>query len=118
MAANVSLSPVPDWSDVLRIGLALPGVEESTSYRPALPEAARPDVREHEPARAGRARRAHPAARSSRLRIAARPDVYFVTPHYEGYGCVLLRLDGVDEDELAGAIEDAWEYVARTRRRR
>ncbi len=45
------------------------------------------------------------------LRVAARPDVYFVTPHYEGYGCVLLRLERVDEDELAGAIEDAWEYA-------
>jgi hypothetical protein len=30
---------------------------------------------------------------------------------------VLLRLDAGDEEELAGAIEDAWEYANTTRRR-
>jgi len=30
---------------------------------------------------------------------------------------VLLRLDSVDEDELAGAIEDAWEHADTKRRR-
>ena len=41
----------------------------------------------------------------------ARPDAYFLTPHYEGWQCVLVRLDAVDEDELAGRIEDAWAYI-------
>ena len=116
MAANVSLSPVPDWNDVLRIGLALPDVEESTSYRqPCLKRRGRTFVN-MSPHESG-ALVVHIPLEEQPLRIAARPDVYFVTPHYEGYGCVLLRLDKVDEDELAGAIKDAWEYGDTKRRR-
>jgi hypothetical protein len=47
------------------------------------------------------------------LLISARPDAYFVTPHYEGWEAVLVRLDAVDEEELAGRIEDAWEFMSR-----
>ncbi len=116
MAANVSLSLVPDWSDVLRIGLALADVEESTSYgQPALKLRKRTFVTmsSHE---AG-ALVVHIPVEEQPLRIAARPDVYFITPHYEGYGSVLLRLELVDEDELAGAIEDAWEHAGTKPRR-
>ena len=116
MAANVSLSPVPGWDHVLRIGLALPDVEESTSYRqPCLKLRGRTflNMSPHEPG----ALVVHLPIEEQPLRIAARPDVYFVTTHYEGYGCVLLRLDVVDEDELAGAIEDAWEHAGSRRRR-
>ena len=116
MAGNVSLSLVPDWSDVLRIGLALPGVEESTSYRqPSLKARGRTflNMSPHEPGTLV----VHVPHEEQPLRIAARPAVYFVTPHYEGYGCVLLRLEVVDEDELAGAIEDAWEHASTKRRR-
>ena len=116
MAANVSLSPVAGWDDVLRIGLALPDVEESTSYRqPCLKVRGRAFVN-LSPSEPG-ALVVHVPLEEQPLRIAARPDVYFVTPHYEGYGCVLLRLDVVDEDELAGAIEDAWEHGSAGRRR-
>ena len=36
------------------------------------------------------------------------PDVYFTTPHYDGYPFVLARLEAIDRAELAGLIEDAW----------
>ena len=49
------------------------------------------------------------------LLIQAKPDVYFVTPHYEGWDAVLVRLDAVDEDELAGRLEDSWEHMSRKR---
>lgn len=52
------------------------------------------------------------------LLIAARPDVYFVTPHYAGWAAVLVRLDVVEEDELAGRIEDAYAYVQAKRPRK
>ena len=32
--------------------------------------------------------------------IESEPEVYFVTPHYENYGYVLVRLDVVERDEL------------------
>ena len=44
--------------------------------------------------------------------IAARPDVYFITPHYAGTPYVLVRLATVDEQELDGLLVDAWRLTA------
>jgi hypothetical protein len=110
---------MPTWADVRRIALALPGAEEATTYgQPCFKVNGRPFVN------TGRVEgaivtRASDADRD--LLIAARPDVYFVTPHYAGWEAVLVRLDAVDEDELAGRIEDAWDYMSQkapARRRR
>jgi hypothetical protein len=40
--------------------------------------------------------------------LAARPDVYFTTPHFDGYPAVLLRLDVVDVAALEELISEAW----------
>ena len=100
---------MPDWEDVRRIALGLPDVEESTSYRhPCFKVNGRPFVNvSREPgAIATRA-----PEEEVELLIRANPDVYFVTPHYLGWEAVLVRLDAVDEDELAGRLEDAWQFV-------
>ena len=34
------------------------------------------------------------------------------TPHYEDSPHVLVRLEAIDRDELAGLIEDAWRLIA------
>lgn len=39
---------------------------------------------------------------------ADRPDVYFTTPHFNGYPAVLVRLDAIDEAELVELITEAW----------
>jgi len=39
---------------------------------------------------------------------ADRPDVYFTTPHFNGYPAVLVRLDEIDEAELVELITEAW----------
>jgi hypothetical protein len=39
------------------------------------------------------------------------PDVFFVTPHYEGYPAVLVRFT-VPPDQLAELVEDAWRLRA------
>jgi hypothetical protein len=44
--------------------------------------------------------------------LAADPGVYFTEPHYDGYPAVLVRLDQVDVDELAGLLTDAWSCLA------
>ena len=36
------------------------------------------------------------------------PDVYFTTPHFDGYPAVLVRLDRISLDELQEAIVEAW----------
>jgi hypothetical protein len=39
--------------------------------------------------------------------IEAAPDIYFDDDHYRGYPAVLVRLDAVEEDELAALLADA-----------
>lgn len=36
------------------------------------------------------------------------PDVLFSTPHYEGYGAMLVRLDRAIETDLVDWLEDAY----------
>ena len=43
------------------------------------------------------------------------PDVFFTTPHYDGYPAVLVRLEAVDPAQLAELIEDAWRVQAAKR---
>ena len=52
------------------------------------------------------------------LLMRARPDMYFLTPHYEGWEAVLVRLYAVDEEELAGRIEDAYAFIDAKRPRK
>lgn len=40
--------------------------------------------------------------------IADSPDIYFTTPHFDGYAAVLVRLDRVGVDELRELIIEAW----------
>jgi hypothetical protein len=47
--------------------------------------------------------------------LADRPDVYFTTPHFDGYPAVLVVLEQVELQELGDLIVDAW--LARAPRR-
>ncbi|MFF4255011.1 MmcQ/YjbR family DNA-binding protein [Streptomyces sp. NPDC001663] len=40
--------------------------------------------------------------------LASDPDVYFTTPHFDGYPAVLVRLDRIDAAELGELIVEAW----------
>lgn len=42
------------------------------------------------------------------LILDSNPDVYFTSPHYRGYPGVQIRLERVDNEELAQRLEDAW----------
>ena len=44
--------------------------------------------------------------------IAADPEKFFTEPHYNGYPAVLVRLDAIDNDELAELLTDAWRCAA------
>ena len=107
---------MPTWDDVRRIASALPDAEDTTSYgRPCFKVNGRPFVN------TGRVEgaivtRAPDVERD--LLISARPDAYFVTPHYEAWEAVLVRLDAVDEDELAGRLEDSYAFIRDKPKRR
>lgn len=50
--------------------------------------------------------------------LRAHPQVLFSTPHYEGHGAYLCRLDEVDEVLLADLLEYAWREKASAAERR
>jgi hypothetical protein len=108
------------WEDVSRIAWSLPGVEESTSWGPpAFKVNGRAFVH---PSREDGAIYLPRPQEEVDLLLSAQPDVYFQTPHYEGWG-VLVRLAAVDDGELAGAVEDSYVFQRdkkplRPRRRR
>lgn len=40
--------------------------------------------------------------------VADDPDVYFTTPHFDGYPAVLIQLEQISPEELEEAIVEAW----------
>jgi hypothetical protein len=42
------------------------------------------------------------------LILDSNPEVYFTSPHYNGYPGVQIRLEAIDRDELQERLEDAW----------
>ncbi len=102
---------MPSWDDVVAIGLRLPGVEVATSYgTPALKVKGKGMCRLRTDPDALVVRVLDLADREALLQ--GSPEVFFSTPHYDGYPYVLVRLDAVGRDELAELIEDAWRIRA------
>jgi hypothetical protein len=44
--------------------------------------------------------------------IAAEPDKFFTTPHYDGHAIVLVRLGAVDREELTELVIESWRLRA------
>ena len=40
--------------------------------------------------------------------LADQPDLFFTTPHFEGYPAVLVRLDEIGPEDLRETIVEAW----------
>jgi hypothetical protein len=98
-----------DWETVRAIAGALPGAEESTTYgQPAFKVGGKlfawisPDRH----AEGALAVRVDPEEKE--FAIAANPDVFFQTAHYEGHPILLVRLDRVDRAQLEERIEESW----------
>lgn len=97
------------WTDVVELARGLPEIEESTSYgRPAL------KVRGKFVA----ALRTDPDAvvvkcdlEEKPFLLETRPDVLFETPHYHGYGAMLVRLEA-SKEELWEFLVDSWLLAA------
>jgi hypothetical protein len=45
--------------------------------------------------------------------LAAAPEVYYITPHYQGYPGVLVRLHRVTPDILRDLLRMAYRFVLR-----
>jgi hypothetical protein len=103
-----------EWKDVVEIGSRFPGVEEGTSYgTPSMKVRGKFMCRLRTNPDALVVRVIDLADRDALLK--GEPDVFFITPHYEGYPAVLVRLDAVGRELLAELIEDAWRIQASKR---
>ena len=102
-----------NFETVRKIGLALPGVEQSMAYgAPAL------KVRGKLLACVPAHRSAEPGSLAVRVGfddraelLAAAPDVYYVTDHYLDYSAVLVRLSRVTPDVLRDLLGMAHKFV-------
>ena len=96
------------WKTVTKLGMRLPEAEESTSYgTPALKVKGKLFARLREE---GDILAIYTEEKEALM--AADADVYFSTPHYDGYPMVLVRLPKVKEAELRELLTDAWRMRA------
>lgn len=114
------------WDDVRRIALALPQTVELPSHdglfawrvkdktfvweRPLRRAdlAALGDAAPDGPILCARV----PDLGAKEALLADDSDVYFTTPHFNGYPAVLVRLDRIDEAELTELVTEAWYALA------
>jgi hypothetical protein len=108
---------MPTWDDVVAIASALPEVEESTSYRtPALKVRGRGFARLRAEAEGGLVLMCQLDEKEALL--ASGDPAFYTTPHYDGYGAILVDLEKVSREQLAELIEDAWREKAPARLRK
>ena len=97
----------------MKIGAALPDVEQTTSWGAptlkargkmmacqAINKAAEPNTLVV----------CMPIPQRDEL-IAADPDTYYLKPHYENYPCVLVRLSRIQPDALRDLLHMGWEFA-------
>ncbi len=103
-----------DFDLVREVALAMPGVEESTTYgAPSL------KVRGKILACLALHRSAEPGTLAVRIGLdqramlmAAEPAVYYVTDHYVNHPAVLVRLPCIDRSSLRDLLDMAWSFVS------
>ncbi len=98
--------------DVREFALALPEVTEDQWYRtPAYKVAGKGFLRLRTEAEGGLVVFVSDLGEKEAL-LAANPEVYYTTPHYDGYAVVLVNLAAVDLDELRELITESWRIKA------
>lgn len=108
---------MPSWDDVVAIGTGLPEVEESTWYRtPSLKVSGKGFARLRSEAEGGLVLMCGLDEKEALL--ASGDPAFYTTPHYDGYGAILVDLASVDRAQLAELIEESWRIKAPARLRK
>ncbi|SFP83397.1 hypothetical protein SAMN05421810_103556 [Amycolatopsis arida] len=108
---------MPTWEDVLAIAGALPEVEESTWFRtPSLKVAGKSFARLRTEAEGGLVLMCGLDEKEALL--SSGDPAFYTTPHYDGYGAILVDLERVDPDQLAELVTEAWRRKAPARLRK
>ncbi|HEV2441020.1 MAG TPA: MmcQ/YjbR family DNA-binding protein [Steroidobacteraceae bacterium] len=95
----------------LRIALAMPGAEASTSYgTPAVKVRGKLMSRWRTEAEGALAIRCDFLDRQ--ILLLAQPDVFLLTDHYRDYPWILMRMEKASRTVMAEAVDRAWRLVA------
>ncbi len=105
------------WDEAVALGRALPEVEESTWYRtPALKVAGKGFARLRAEAEGGLVVMCSMEEKESLL--ACGDPAFYTTPHYDGYGSIIVDLAAVDPGQLSELLTEAWRLKAPVRVRK
>ena len=110
------------WEDVRRLALALPETSEKASYGQTMAWQVKDKtfawerpLRKSDLEALGDAAPTGPilGARvpdegAKEALIADDPEVYFTTPHFDGYPAILVQLDHIDLEELEEVLVEGW----------
>jgi hypothetical protein len=95
-----------NWDTVRQLALALPGVEEGTSYRTtAFKVNGKLLARFHQD---GESLVIKVEFAVREVLIGANPKTFYITDHYRCWPYMLVRIASVNRDELRQLLEDAW----------
>jgi hypothetical protein len=98
------------FETVRDLALALPGVEEGTSYRtPVFRVGGKLFARMWED---GGTLVLKIGFDAREILMQAAPETFYITDHYAGYPSVLVRLAAISAGDLAEVLETAWRFNA------
>jgi hypothetical protein len=106
-----------NWEDVVAIASTLPEVEESTWFgTPSLKVRGKGFARLRAEAEGGLVLMCQLDEKEALL--ASGDPAFYTTPHYDGYGAILVDLEAVERGQLVELIEEAWRQKAPARLRK
>jgi hypothetical protein len=98
------------FEDVRRIAMALPGVEEGTSYgTPAFRVGGKLLARLHD---SREALVVKVGFDEREMLMEVEPEIFFITDHYRSYPMMLVRIAKVDAATLRRLLEQTWREIA------
>ena len=102
---------MPSWQDVTKFGLALPQTAISTWYgTPGMKVAGKGFLRLRTEAEGGLVVFCDLDKKDQLL--ALDDPAYYTTPHYDGYGAILINLEKVARGDLEHLITESWRQRA------
>ena len=109
------------WEDVRRIALDLPETDEGTTHGNRSWRVKEQSFVWERPLRRGDLEALGDAApdgpilgarveneMAKEALVANDPDVFFTTPHFNGYPAILIQLDNISVEDLTEVIVEAW----------